>query len=143
MKITIMVVGKLKKSYLQDAEADYVKRLRPYCKLDIVEKKDEAAVVAALPKDAHVYALDERGELVSSIDFAEKLLGKEALHGGGAPIVFLIGGPDGHSRELRRSARRLLAFGRITIAHRLVRVLLLEQIYRGFKILRNEPYHRG
>lgn len=142
MKITIMVVGKLKKSYFKDAEADYLKRLRPYCRVDIVEKRDEAAVVAALPDGAHVYALDERGELVSSVDFAEKLLGKEQMHGGGAPVVFLIGGPDGHSNELRKNARRLLAFGRITIAHRLVRVLLLEQIYRGFKILKNEPYHR-
>ncbi len=143
MKITIMVVGRLKEAYLKAAEAEYLKRLRPYCKLQVVEKKDEAALLAALPADASVFALDERGDQLTSFEFAEKLIGSEALHGRGAPVVFVIGGADGHTDALRKRAKRLVAFGRLTIAHRLVRLILLEQVYRAFKILKNEPYHRN
>lgn len=143
MNITILVVGRLKEDYLRAAEAEYLKRLRPYCKLSIVEKKDERGVLAALPNNANVYALDERGDALDSDEFANKLIGTEAMHGRGAPVVFVIGGADGHTDALRKRAKRLIAFGRLTIAHRLVRVILLEQIYRAFKILKNEPYHRG
>jgi len=118
-----------------------VKRLRPYCTLDVVELKDEPALLAALPGNAHLYAFDERGEMITSVGFAERILGAEAQHGGGAPVWFAIGGPDGHGEALRSRAKLLLAFGRMTIAHRLVRVIVLEQIYRGYRILRGEPYH--
>ena len=141
MKITIAVVGRLKEPYFVAAEAEYTKRLRPYCTLAVTEAKDEAALVASLPANAHVYAFDERGDAITSAELAQ-LIGAEASHGGGAPVVFAIGGPDGHGDALRSRARRLLAFGRMTIAHRLVRILVLEQLYRGFKILRGEPYHR-
>jgi len=141
MKITIAVVGRLKESYLVAAEDEYRKRLRPLCTLAVHEAKDEAALLAALPANAHVYAFDERGEALTSAAFAE-LIGHEQQHGGGAPIVLAIGGADGHSDALRARARKLIAFGRLTIAHRLVRVLVLEQLYRAFKILRGEPYHR-
>ncbi|MCA9678065.1 MAG: 23S rRNA (pseudouridine(1915)-N(3))-methyltransferase RlmH [Kofleriaceae bacterium] len=144
MKVTVAVVGRLKASdaTLAAAEAEYGKRLRRACSFDVVEHKDEAALLAALPAAAHLYALDERGDLITSRQLADDILGAEQLHGGGAPVVFAIGGADGHSDALRARARRLIAFGRITIAHRLVRVLLLEQLYRGFSILRGEPYHR-
>ncbi len=142
MKLTVAVVGRLKEAYLVQAEDEYRKRLRPYCTLTVHEAKDEAALLAALPAGAHVYAFDERGEAITSAAFASDILGHEQLHGGGAPVVFAIGGPDGHSDELRRRARTVISFGRLTIAHRLVRVLVLEQLYRGFKILRGEPYHR-
>lgn len=141
MKITIAVVGRLKEPYFVAAEAEYTKRLRPYCTLAVTEAKDEAALVASLPANAHIYAFDERGDAITSAELAQ-LIGAEASHGGGAPIVFAIGGPDGHGDALRARARRLLAFGRMTIAHRLVRILVLEQLYRAFKILRGEPYHR-
>ena len=141
MKITIAAVGRLKEPYFVAAEAEYTKRLRPYCTLAVTEAKDEAALVASLPANAHVYAFDERGDAITSAELAQ-LIGAEASHGGGAPIVFAIGGPDGHGDALRARARRLLAFGRMTIAHRLVRILVLEQLYRAFKILRGEPYHR-
>jgi 23S rRNA (pseudouridine1915-N3)-methyltransferase len=141
VKIQLLVVGRLKESYLVAAEEEYRKRLRPYCTLSVQEAKDEAALVAALPANAHVYAFDERGDPITSAQFAE-LLGAEASHGGGAPIVLAIGGADGHSDVVRSRAKRLLAFGKMTIAHRLVRILVLEQLYRGFKILRGEPYHR-
>jgi 23S rRNA (pseudouridine1915-N3)-methyltransferase len=106
------------------------------------EAKDEAALLAALPAGAHLYAFDERGTSMTSNAFAHDVLGAEELRGGGAPVVFAIGGPDGHTDELRACARKLIAFGQLTIAHRLVRLVALEQIYRGFRILRGEPYHR-
>jgi 23S rRNA (pseudouridine1915-N3)-methyltransferase len=141
VKITIAAVGRLKEPYLVAAEAEYTKRLRRYCTLAVSEHEDERALLRALPAGAHVYAFDERGEAVTSAQFAA-LLDAEAAHGAGAPIVFAIGGADGHSDELRKRATKLLAFGKMTIAHRLVRILVLEQLYRGFKIARGEPYHR-
>jgi 23S rRNA (pseudouridine1915-N3)-methyltransferase len=142
VKLTVAVVGRLKEPYLAQAEDEYRKRLRPYCTLTVHEAKDETALLAAVPAGAHLYAFDERGEALTSHAFAHDILGHEQLHGGGAPLVFAIGGADGHSGALRDRARRLISFGRLTIAHRLVRVLVLEQLYRGFRILRGEPYHR-
>ena len=141
MKITVAAVGKLKEPYLVAAADEYIKRLRPFCTLTIHEAKDEAALLAGLPANAHLYAFDERGDSITSEQFAE-LLASEASHGGGAPLAFAIGGADGHSDELRKRARKLIAFGKLTIAHRLVRILVLEQLYRSFKIIRGEPYHR-
>jgi 23S rRNA (pseudouridine1915-N3)-methyltransferase len=141
VKIHIAVIGRLKESYFVAADDEYRKRLRPYCTLTVHEAKDEAAMLQALPATAHLYAFDERGEALSSAQFAE-LLAAEAQHGGGAPVAFAIGGADGHSDAVRKRARKLIAFGRLTIAHRLVRILVLEQLYRAFKILRGEPYHR-
>jgi 23S rRNA (pseudouridine1915-N3)-methyltransferase len=142
LKITIAVVGRLKEAYLREAEAEYRKRLRPYCTLDVVEHKDEAALLRSLPDGAHVYALDERGATPSTAELARDVLSWEEQHGGGAAVVFAIGGADGHSDAVRARARKLLSFGRMTIAHRLVRVLVLEQLYRCFRVLRGEPYHR-
>lgn len=141
MKIHLAAIGRLKEPYFVAAEEEYRKRLRPYCTLTVHEAKDEAAMLAALPANAHLYAFDERGESLTSAQFAD-LLAAEAQHGGGAPVAFAIGGADGHSDVVRKRARKLIAFGKLTIAHRLVRILVLEQLYRGFKILRGEPYHR-
>jgi 23S rRNA (pseudouridine1915-N3)-methyltransferase len=141
VKLHIAVIGRLKESYFVAADEEYRKRLRPYCTLTVHEAKDETAMLQTLPANAHLYAFDERGEALSSAQFAE-LLSAEAQHGGGAPVVFAIGGADGHSDAVRKRARKLIAFGRLTIAHRLVRILVLEQLYRAFKILRGEPYHR-
>ncbi|HET7502095.1 MAG TPA: 23S rRNA (pseudouridine(1915)-N(3))-methyltransferase RlmH [Kofleriaceae bacterium] len=142
MKLLVAAVGRLKEPYLIAAEDEYRKRLRPYCTLSMLEARDEAGLLAALPAGAHLYAFDERGEAITSAAFASEILDAEQQHGGGAPVVLAIGGADGHTDQLRRRARRVLAFGRLTIAHRLVRILVLEQLYRGFKILRGEPYHR-
>jgi 23S rRNA (pseudouridine1915-N3)-methyltransferase len=142
VKITLAAVGRLKEPYLTQAEEEYRKRLRAHCTLAVHEAKDEAGLLAALPAGAHVYAFDERGESMTSQAFAHDILGHEQLHGGGAPLAFAIGGADGHSDALRARARKLISFGRLTIAHRLVRILVLEQLYRGFTILRGEPYHR-
>jgi 23S rRNA (pseudouridine1915-N3)-methyltransferase len=141
VKVFVAAIGRLKEQYLLAAEAEYVKRLRPYCTLKVDEHDAEAALLKSLPASAHLYAFDERGEQLTSQQFAE-LLAAEASHGGGAPVVFAIGGADGHTDELRKRAKKLIAFGRLTIAHRLVRILVLEQVYRAFKILKGEPYHR-
>ena len=141
MKITLAAIGRLKEPYLVDAERDYTKRLRHYCTLTVQEFDDEDALLRGAAPDAHLYAFDERGDTLTSAQFAE-LLAREASHGGGAPIVLAIGGADGHTDALRKRARKLVAFGRLTIAHRLVRILVLEQLYRAFKINRGEPYHR-
>ena len=141
MKLHLAAVGKLKEPYLVAAAEEYIKRLRPLCTLVVHEVKDDAALLATIPANAHLYAFDERGEMVSSTQLAE-LIAAEQSHGGGAPVAFAIGGADGHSDAVRKRATKLLAFGRMTIAHRLVRILVLEQIYRSFKILRGEPYHR-
>jgi len=142
VKVTLAVIGRLKESYFVEAEAEYKKRLKPFCTLAITEAKDEAALLASLPATAHLYAFDETGLSMTSVAFANDILGAEQQHGGGAPVVFAIGGADGHTDALRRRARKLIAFGKLTIAHRLVRLLAIEQLYRGFKILRGEPYHR-
>ncbi|MEZ4365808.1 MAG: 23S rRNA (pseudouridine(1915)-N(3))-methyltransferase RlmH [Kofleriaceae bacterium] len=142
MKVSVIAVGRLKERYWIDAEAEYVKRLRPYCTLRVVEVKDEAGLLAAVPAGATLIALDERGPSVSSLEFAQGVLAAGELHGGGAPLALAIGGADGHSDAVRARADRLLSFGRLTIAHRLVRLLVLEQLYRGFRIVRGEPYHR-
>lgn len=142
MKIQVAAIGRLKEAYLVAAEAEYVKRLRPYCTFDVREYGDEAELLKKLPDGAHVYAFDERGELLSSQELAQGVIAREEQHGGGALVVFAIGGADGHSDALRARARKLIAFGRLTIAHRLVRVLVAEQIYRAYKIVRGEPYHR-
>ena len=141
MKIHLGAIGKLKEPYFVAAEEEYRKRLRPYCTLTVHEAKDEASLLRALPADAHLYVFDERGDAITSTQFAE-LLAVEAQHGAGTPVAFLIGGADGHSDAVRKRAKKLIAFGRLTIAHRLVRILVLEQLYRAFKINRGEPYHR-
>ena len=142
LKVTLAVVGRLKEAYLTEAEDEYRKRLKAFCALTLAEHRDVAALAAAIPAGAHLYAFDERGDAITSLDFAHGVLGHEELRGGGAPVVFAIGGADGLGDALRARARRLLSFGKLTIAHRLVRVIALEQIYRGFTILRGMPYHR-
>jgi 23S rRNA (pseudouridine1915-N3)-methyltransferase len=142
LRIRILAVGRLKEEYLRAAEGEYLKRLRPYCQVAIDEVADEAALLRKVPDGAALIALDERGELVASDELARGILGAEEQRGGGRPVVFAIGGADGHSQAVRGRADRVIAFGKITIAHRLVRVLLAEQIYRAFTILRGHPYHR-
>jgi len=141
LKITVAVVGRLKEEYLRAAEDEYRKRLKAYCALEVVEYKTIEALLAAAPTNAHVYAFDERGDLMSSTNFAD-MVSLEEMKGGGAPVWFVIGGADGLGDVARKRATRLIAFGRLTIAHRLVRVLVMEQLYRAFKIARGEPYHR-
>jgi 23S rRNA (pseudouridine1915-N3)-methyltransferase len=102
---------------------------------------DEAkALLSALPPDAYTVALDERGKSMTSPEFAELL--KKQRESGKAQMIFLIGGADGLSETVRRRADLLLSFGAMTLPHQMIRVLLLEQLYRAATILQGHPYHR-
>ncbi len=159
MKLTLYVIGSLKESYWKDAVAEYSKRLRPYCDLRIeecpdfpcpekasakeieaVKKKEAASVLKKLKKNDYLIALDLAGKQLDSVEFALRL--EKALTENGASVSFLIGGSMGIDAELLARANESVCLGKNTYPHQLVRVMLLEQIYRAFKILRGEPYHK-
>lgn len=158
MDIAIISVGKIKEKYFKDACAEYSKRLSRFAKLEITEIPDEkipdnageklseqiknregAAILAKLKKDSYPIALCIEGSELSSEGFAKKL---SELSMCGAHVTFIIGGSLGLSDEVKEKARMKLSFGRFTLPHRLMRVVLLEQIYRAFKINSNESYHK-
>lgn len=159
MQIQIVCVGKLKEKYWSDGVAEYSKRLGAYARLDIRELPDEKTpdamspaeeeqvrvregerILAALKPDAHVVALAIDGDAWSSEQLAAHL-DRQAVYGGGA-VAFVIGGSLGLSPAVLSRADKKLSFGRMTYPHQLMRVLLLEQVYRAFKINRGEPYHK-
>ena len=155
MRVTVLAIGHRMPAWIQEGWNEYVRRMPPEIRIELAELKPEdrsagrpverakqvegERVLATLPADATLLALDERGKAVSTQGLAVML--SEWMRDGSHP-VFAIGGADGHTDAVRGRARKLVSFGRLTIAHRLVRVLVLEQPYRGFKILRGEPYHR-
>ncbi len=159
MKIDIICVGKLKEKYLAAAVAEYVKRLSKYCKLDIKEVPDEKApenlsakqevdlknkegdaILKHIKEGAYVIALAIEGKMYSSEELAENIssLGVK----GKSHIVFVIGGSLGLSEAVLRRADEKISFSKMTFPHQLVRVILLEQVYRCFRINQNEPYHK-
>jgi 23S rRNA (pseudouridine1915-N3)-methyltransferase len=159
MQIQVVAVGKLKEKYWVGAIEEYSKRLSPYARLDIRELPDEKTpdamspaeeeqvkaregerILAALKPDSHVIALAIDGETWTSEQLAAHL-DKQAVYGGGS-IAFIIGGSLGLAPTVLARADKLLSFGRMTYPHQLMRVILLEQIYRAFKINRGEPYHK-
>ncbi len=149
MNIHIVCIGKLKEKYWQDASAEYSKRLSRFCKLTISElqesrsdsKEEESkCILEHLPKNAYVIALDVTGERLGSEAFAKKIsdLGLE----GRSDICFVIGGSNGFDDSVRRVADMRMSFSDLTFPHQLMRVILLEQIYRAFKINAGEKYHK-
>jgi 23S rRNA (pseudouridine1915-N3)-methyltransferase len=159
MRITVAVVGKLKEKYWRDAVKEYSKRLGAYCRLEICEAPDEGFAEGLSPAEeekvkqrewqrlsrclrtgTYTVVLDVQGEQVSSEELSARL-GKLAL-GGQSDITFLIGGTLGLAGQALRQADWRLSFSRMTFPHQLMRVILLEQIYRAFKISRGEPYHK-
>ena len=159
MKISLITVGKIKEKYFEQAIAEYAKRLSRYCKLEILQVADEktpdgaSAALEAQIKDregerilahvkdgAYVVALAIEGHMLSSEELAEKM-GSLPV-GGVSHIQFIIGGSLGLSEKVMRRADFALSFSRMTFPHQLMRVVLLEQVYRGFKILAGEPYHK-
>lgn len=156
MNITIAAVGKLKEKYWKDACAEYLKRLGGYAHVKIAEvpdadparsggvegakEKEGEAVLSAVPEKSHVILMAIEGKQRSSVQIAEHL--QELMNGGKGDITFVIGGSDGVSKKVYDRADELLSFGPVTLPHNLARVVLLEQVYRAFKILRNEPYHK-
>ncbi|MDQ6421931.1 23S rRNA (pseudouridine(1915)-N(3))-methyltransferase RlmH [Paenibacillus sp. LHD-117] len=159
MHIQIAAVGKLKEKYLVQGIAEYAKRLGPYVKLTLTEVPDEKApetmspaeeaqvreregerLLAQLKPDAHVVALAIGGELWSSEDLADQL-DKLATYGR-SHVAFVIGGSTGLAPAVLKRAQQKLSFGRMTLPHQLMRLVLVEQIYRAVKINRGEPYHK-
>lgn len=159
MKITILCVGKIKEKFFRMAVDEYVKRLGRYCQLEIVETPDEKTPDGASLKEeeqikekegerllknikpsAYVIALAIEGKSRSSEELADKL---ERLGvSGNSHITFIIGGSLGLSENVLKRADMLLSFSRMTFPHQLMRVILLEQIYRSFRIIQGEPYHK-
>ena len=146
MKLTIAWIGKTKNSAIQSLTDEYLKRLRQYAEAEGVPLKDEAALLKLWGRDGRstrrkLVLLDSRGKQLSSEELAE-FVGDHQDHNP-TPLLFAIGAADGFSAELRRQADFALSLGNLTIAHELARVLLLEQIYRAFTILKGHPYHLG
>lgn len=146
LHITVYAVGKLKEAFWKDAVAEYLKRLGGYAKVEVRElpdsncKRESAALLAALPERDPVVLLDVRGKETSSEGIA-RLIEGYALEGT-SRLAFVIGGSDGVNEAVRRRANMRISFGPITLPHNLARVVLVEQLYRAFKIMRNEPYHK-
>jgi len=149
MNIRILCVGKLKESYWSDAVAEYKKRLSAYCSLSIEEVKEspredlaeegEALLRRIRPED-YVILLDVAGKALDSEGLAA-MMGRLGLEGK-SQLVFIIGGSSGLSPEVKTRGDFALSFSAMTFPHQMMRVILLEQIYRGFKILRGEKYHK-
>ena len=159
MKITVITVGKIKEKYLKDAIAEYTKRLSKYCKLEIVEVADEKTpdhasetvedairakeaerILKYVKDDAHIITLEIQGKQLTSEELAEKIekLGVQ----GTSHIIFIIGGSIGIGEEVLQKSNFALSFSKMTFPHQLMRVILLEQIYRSYRIISGEPYHK-
>lgn len=149
MNITIICVGKLKEKFWQDAAAEYLKRLGRFAKMNIIElaesKSDDVAeeseaIIAHIPKGAFVVALDVGGKSLSSEGLADFIASKGLE--GTSHICFIIGGSNGYNDAVRRASELRLSFSSFTFPHQLMRVILLEQVYRAFKINAGEKYHK-
>ncbi len=156
MNITVIAVGKLKERFWADACAEYLKRTQPYGKVRVVEvsdvdparaggeaqarQREGARIVEALPSQCYVIALSIDGKQRSSEGLSAHL-DQLALRGM-SDIAFVIGGSTGLDAAVLQRANETLSFGAITLPHNLARVVLLEQVYRAFKISRGEPYHK-
>lgn len=145
MKLTIAWIGKTKNPAIQSLTDDYLKRLKQYSEVEGVALKDEAALLKLCGRDGRgtrrwLVLLDSRGKQLSSEEIATFLRDQER---NSAPLAFAIGPADGFSEELCAKADLVLSLGKMTLAHELARVVLLEQIYRAFTILKGHPYHLG
>jgi len=159
LHITIICIGKIKESFYRNAIEEYTKRLSSYCKLEIKELPDEATpdkasesleekiretegkrILGAHESAAHMILLDIGGKSMDSLAFSKKI--DDYCISGISKIEFVIGGSLGVSSEVRGAADFRLSFSPMTFPHQLMRVILLEQIYRGFRISKKEPYHK-
>ncbi len=159
MNITLVTVGKIKEKYLVDAIKEYSKRLSKYCKLNIIEVPDEKTdenasdvaneqvkekegqkILKYVKDDAFVVTLEILGKMLTSEELASKI--EDITVSGKSHITFIIGGSLGLHKDVSKRADYKLSFSKMTFPHQLMRVILLEQIYRSFRILKNEPYHK-
>ena len=159
IKVTVISVGKVKDKYLQLGIDEFKKRLSRFCKLALVEVKDEPIadgmsqreldmlrqkegqlILSKLPDSAYVIAMDIDGKQLSSVELADKM--REIGTYGQSHVVFLIGGSVGLADEIKKMADMKLSFSKMTFPHQFFKLMLLEQVYRGFKINANESYHK-
>ncbi len=159
MRVTILTVGKIKESYLRDAIKEYAKRLGKYCKLEILEvtdektpdslsttaaelvrKKEGERLLKSLPKDAYIITLEISGKQLTSEEFSQKI--ENLAVQGVSHLVFVIGGSLGLGQNILQKSDFAMSFSKMTYPHQLMRVILLEQIYRGYRIANGEPYHK-
>lgn len=159
MKISIISVGKLKEKYLKQGIQEYIKRLGPYASVEIVEVPDEKApenlseaqmeevkqkegerILSKVNQDTHVVTLEIEGKMLSSEKLATQL--DQLATYGKSKVAFVIGGSLGLSDEVKSRSDFALSFSKMTLPHQMMRLILLEQVYRAFKINRGEPYHK-
>lgn len=159
MNIKIITVGKLKEKYLKAGIAEYAKRLGSYCKLEIIEVNDEKApenlsdkemeqvkdkegerILAKVPAQSYVFALAIQGKEYDSVQFSKQI--EQLGIRGQSDITFVIGGSLGLSDAVLKRADEKISFGRLTYPHQLMRLILVEQVYRAFRIMKGEPYHK-
>lgn len=159
MKITIITVGKLKEKYLKMAVEEYSKRLSKYCKLEIIEVADEKApenlsisqeitvktkegerILKHIKQNSHVIALAIEGQQKTSEQLADNI--NQLGINGKSHLTFIIGGSLGLTENIMNRANEKLSFSKMTFPHQLMRVILLEQIYRSYRIINGEPYHK-
>ena len=159
MKITLITVGKIKEKYLKDAIAEYSKRLSKYCKLTVIEVADEKTpdqaseavensirtkegerILKHIKEDMYVITLEIGGKMLSSEELSAKL--EELGLKGKSNVAFVIGGSIGLGEEVLARSNYALSFSKMTFPHQLMRVILLEQIYRSYRIIHREPYHK-
>ena len=159
MKVTIICVGKIKEDFYRKAVSEYEKRLSRYCKLDIIEVQDEktpdnaspaleeqikereaARIFKYIKEDAHVISLEITGSKPDSVSFANQL--NQLAVQGNSHIQFIIGGSLGLHQSVSDASHQAVSFSNMTFPHQLMRVILLEQIYRGYRIIKGEPYHK-
>jgi len=146
MNIRVICIGKLKEKYWVDAVGEYSKRLTKYCNLTIEELKEDSLfeegenILKRIKKETFVITLEIKGNMLDSEALAEKIesLGME----GKSDITFIIGGSTGLSEEVSRRADYKLSFSKMTFPHQMMRAILLEQVYRSFKIIKGETYHK-
>lgn len=159
MNITIISVGKLKEKYLKMGIEEYVKRLGAYAKIDLVEVPDEKApeqlseaemtqvkrkegerILAKINDNSHVIALAINGKMKSSEEMAADL--ESLMTYGTSKVAFVIGGSLGLHEDVLKRADEKLSFGKMTLPHQLMKLVLVEQVYRSFRIIKGEPYHK-
>ncbi|MBQ7476364.1 MAG: 23S rRNA (pseudouridine(1915)-N(3))-methyltransferase RlmH [Selenomonadaceae bacterium] len=146
MKINLVTVGKLKEKFLVEGVNEYLKRIKNFSRVDVKEisecrsvEEEGKKLLAQVPRDSFLIVLDVAGNEFSSEELAQKI--SELTLRGVADITFLIGGAFGLSDEVRRAANLRLSLSRMTFTHQMARLIIVEQIYRAFKINRGEPYH--
>ncbi len=136
MNITILSVGNKMPNWIKSGYEEYAKRLSHEHKINLIELADNKDMLKKIPAKSYVIGLDEKGESHTTVSFAQRL---EKM---GNDITFLIGAADGLSEECKAKTKTLWSLSALTFPHMLVRVILIEQLYRAFSVLKNHPYHR-